>query len=245
MSVYRLFMTVFFLSGLISAVALSECTAIGYVGVPDPASFATVSPNADTGVAYVVMQPKFPCCGVIEEWNAYFSVAGTITFDIWRGAIGGLKLVGSMEFTAAAKNTEITMNVPTGSQYTVLPGDYIGWYTRDKGMIAYKPEPVSIATQVMHFMLRPSYMAIGDTLDWTSATTESANTYAIRARYGVNRDPNFVNLDAEIKVTPPVAIGTIIYTVSATDHDISDTTITPLTYLMTNSSNYFSFDTTT
>ncbi|KAL3872781.1 hypothetical protein ACJMK2_035982, partial [Sinanodonta woodiana] len=197
------------------------------------------------GVTYVVMQPTFLCCGIIEEWHAYIKESGTITFDLWRGATGGLKLVGTMEYTAAAANTEITFSVPTGSRYTVLPNDYIGWYTRGKEMIAYKPEPVSIATQAKYFMLRPRNIAIGETLDWSSATTVSANTYAIRARYGVNSYPNFVNLDAEIRVIPPVTIGSTVYTVSATDPDISDTTITQLIYGMTTSSSYFSFDNTT
>ncbi|KAL3872782.1 hypothetical protein ACJMK2_035983, partial [Sinanodonta woodiana] len=220
------------------------CNAIRYVGVPDPASFANES-SVGIGVAYVVMQPVFRCCGVIEEWHAYISASGTITFDLWRDAPGGLKLVGTMEYTAAAANAEITFNVPSGSKYTVLPNDYIGWYTRGKEMIAYKPETVSIAPQAKYFMLRPKNMAIGETLDWSSASPVSSNTYAIRAQYGVNNYPNFVNLDAEIRVIPPVTIGTTVYTVSATDPDISDTTITQLTYGMSNASTYFSFDNTT
>ncbi|KAK3597381.1 hypothetical protein CHS0354_034624 [Potamilus streckersoni] len=55
--------------------------------------------------AYLINDPDtvFPCCGVIEEWQAYVKHTGTIKFDIWRSTDGiNFKLVGSNEYTSVA-----------------------------------------------------------------------------------------------------------------------------------------------
>ncbi|KAL3874012.1 hypothetical protein ACJMK2_037081, partial [Sinanodonta woodiana] len=197
--------------------------------------------------AYLINDPDtaFPCCGVIEEWEAYVMHTGTIKFDIWRSTDGiNYKLVGSNELSVATVG-EVVYNVPTGAQYTVYPNDYIGWYTPLEEMMAYNPNISGEATDVKFFKLRPSYFPVGLSLSWSTAVSQSGNTYLLRARYGVNEPPTFLNLDAQITVYPPKPIGTVIYTLSATDPDISDTTITQLTYRMITGNGFFSFNPTT
>ncbi|KAL3872783.1 hypothetical protein ACJMK2_035984 [Sinanodonta woodiana] len=82
-------------------------------------------------------------------------------------------------------------------------------------------------------------------IDSNTAATDNTSVYAIRARYGINAAPRFLNLDADITVSPPIPIGKLIYTVYATDDDISDTTITQLMYNCSTKSNYFTFNNTT
>ncbi|KAK3597375.1 hypothetical protein CHS0354_034618 [Potamilus streckersoni] len=231
----------------------SVCTAVGHIGVSNPKSYGTLPWTADvsgydTDTAYLINDPDtvFPCCGVIEEWDAYVEGTGTIKFDIWRSTDGiNFKLVGSNELSPVSQPGEVVYNVPLGAQYTVLPGDYIGWYTPLKEMMAYTPNITGEATNVLFFKLRPSSFSVGLSLDWSMAESQSGFTYLIRARYGVNEPPTFVNLDAEIRVYPPIPIGTVIYTINATDPDISDTTITQLKYRMISGNGFFSFNPTT
>ncbi|KAK3597380.1 hypothetical protein CHS0354_034623 [Potamilus streckersoni] len=112
-------------------------------------------------------------------------------------------------------------------------------------MIAYTPGYTGEATDVQFFKLRPSSMLLSQGLSWSTAASQPNNTYAIRARYGINEPPTFVNLDAQIQVVPPQLVGTVIYTINATDPDISDTTVTDLTYRMTSANGLFSFNPTT
>ncbi|KAK3597376.1 hypothetical protein CHS0354_034619 [Potamilus streckersoni] len=227
----------------------SVCKAVGHIGVSKPESYGmqkwTDVSGHDTDTAYLINDPDtvFPCCGVIEEWDAYVKVNGTIKFDIWRSTDGiSFKLVGSNELSPVTEPGEVGYNVPSGAQYTVLPGDHIGWYTPLKEMMAYTPNITGEATDVLFFKLRPRLFSVGLSLDWSMAESQSSYIYLIRARYGVTEPPMFENLDAQITVYPPIAIGTVIYTIDATDPDISDTTITQLKYRMISGSGFFSFN---
>ncbi|KAK3597372.1 hypothetical protein CHS0354_034615 [Potamilus streckersoni] len=231
------------------AVPFKVCAAVGHIGVPnvkfygDKTSIEVSGDNTDT--AYLINDPDtvFPCCGIIEEWDAYVTNIGEIIFDIWRSTDStNFKLVGSNKFSPVTKKGEVVYNVPPGAQYTVLPGDYIGWYAPFKEMMAYTNEITGEATNVLFFKLRPSSFTEGLSLDWSMAESESGFTYLIRARYGVNRPPTFLNLDDAVEVYPPIPIGTVVYTIDATDPDISDT---QLTYRMISGNGFFSFNPTT
>ncbi|KAL3874013.1 hypothetical protein ACJMK2_037082 [Sinanodonta woodiana] len=184
------------------------------------------------------------CCGVIKVWTAYFKRNGTIHFDIWRPTGTNFKLVGTYEFATVTSDGLERWIVD--EKYTVYPGDYIGWFTPMKEMVAYINENASgKAKSVIFFTLRPSSLPLGQGLSWSKAETQSSKTYAIKAEYAANQKPYFVNLDARIQVVPHTAIGTVLYTISATDPDVSDTTITQLSYNMTSQSQLFSFDPST
>ncbi|KAK3592243.1 hypothetical protein CHS0354_003759 [Potamilus streckersoni] len=232
--------------GVSSTAPFMDCTAIGYIGMKYPKDIGNQPLGADRGKNYLLVDPDktFPCCGVIEEWDAYIEQAGTIVFEIWRPSSGNkFQRVGSNNVTVAGKG-EIPLTVQTGARHTVYPGDCIGWYTETHDMVAYKLGNGGEATTVKYFMQSQTPSESDMILDWTSAKTENKYTYAIRARYGVNGAPRFLNLDADIKVTPPIDIGYAIYTVNATDDDISDITITQLIYNCITKSSYFSFNNT-
>ncbi|KAL3864919.1 hypothetical protein ACJMK2_006565 [Sinanodonta woodiana] len=211
----------------------------------------------DLEIVYVIEDPV-PCCGVINRWEAYVLHNGTIYLDIWRPNNGTLELVGTHRLTTA--DSVGSVNVSVGVQYTVNTGDYIGWYSPLEEMVAYIPGNLTTeARRVTVFRLLESLHNLGVGLNWAMNMSQSTNTYAIKAIYGRNTAPMFVNLNYQIEIFPklvnsrviytinatdskPISNGTIIYTINATDPDISDTTITQLTYQMISSTELFSFD---
>ncbi|KAK3591579.1 hypothetical protein CHS0354_013743 [Potamilus streckersoni] len=222
----------------------NACIGVNTIGEADETLNASPVSETDTGTAYLIAQPAFNCCGVVKLWKAYIKHNGTIKFDIWRSLSDGInfRLVGTHEFRiVVSSDSLLTLSIPPAAQYTVYPGDNIGWYTPVKEMIAYT---VNSSSQVKSCISRPSSHPLGSVLNWSTAS-RTINTYAIGAQYDVNSAPMFVNLDAYIQVVPPIAIGTVIYTISATDPDVSDTSITQLTYSNTSGNGLFSFDSTT
>ncbi|KAK3597371.1 hypothetical protein CHS0354_034614 [Potamilus streckersoni] len=209
----------------------SEFTGVSNPTVIGKDKYSEVS--GDTDVAYMLDDPV-TCCGVIKGWTAYFKHNGTIHFDIWRPTLGkDFKLVGTYEFTTGTSDGQDYMTIV--DKYTVYPGDYIGWYTPLKEMVAYiNGNSSGEAKSVKFFKLRPSSLFLGQELSWFKAVSLSSKTYAIKAEYAANKSPQFVNLDANIQVVPHTAIGTVLYSITASDPDISDTTITQLIYNMTN-----------
>ncbi|KAK3591629.1 hypothetical protein CHS0354_013813 [Potamilus streckersoni] len=168
-------------------------------------------------------------------------------FEVWRSTSGSAyKLAGSNEIVAYDTDMLITLNVPSGAQTTVYPGDYIGWYTEYGEMVAFTegsgPEP----DDIKNTDLRPSPTTFtpGMNLDWSSASAHQNRNYGIRATIDANSPPFFTNLNSFMIAQPTWAVGYLVYTVSASDPNPSDTTITQLTITM-NTDSYFSFDTIT
>ncbi|KAK3589454.1 hypothetical protein CHS0354_020792, partial [Potamilus streckersoni] len=240
----------------------ASCTG-KYTGVSNPTAIGTnntskVSGN-DTEMVYVIEAPV-PCCGVISGWEVYVMRNGTIQFVIWRSTNGTLILVGNHTLTTA--NAAGTVNVSVDVQYTVNTGDHVGWYSPMEEMVAYiSGNSTAEASRVTVFkLLSPQDLGLG--LNWSTNISQSTNTYAIKAIYGRNRTPTFVNLDYQIEIFPRIvngsviytikatdsnriSNGTLVYTINATDPDISDTTTTKLTYTMISQTELFSFDPTT
>ncbi|KAL3847207.1 hypothetical protein ACJMK2_018129 [Sinanodonta woodiana] len=84
----------------------------------------------------------------------------------------------------------------------------------------------------------------GMNLDWSSAAAYQNRNYGIRATIDANSSPFFTNLNFLMLAQPTWPVGNLVYTVSASDPNPSDTTITQLKIDM-NTDSYFSFDTTT
>ncbi|KAL3874390.1 hypothetical protein ACJMK2_037416, partial [Sinanodonta woodiana] len=191
---------------------------------------------------------QFPCCGIVKQWQAFIKQnTGTVLFEVWRSTSGtAYKLAGSNEFVALTTDLLITLNVASGAQITVYPGDYIGWYTEIDEMVAYTAGTGPEADNIKYTDLRPSPTAFtpGMNLDWSSAAAYQNRNYGIRATIDANSPPFFTNLNFFMLAQATWAVGKLVYTVSASDPNPSDTTITQLTITMTTDS-YFSFDTTT
>ncbi|KAL3874373.1 hypothetical protein ACJMK2_037399, partial [Sinanodonta woodiana] len=191
---------------------------------------------------------QFPCCGVVKQWQAFIKQnTGTVLFEVWRSTTGSAyKLAGSNEYVALTTDLLITLNVASGAEITVYPGDYIGWYTDNVEMVAYRAGSGSAADNIKYIDLRlgPTAFTPGMNLDWSSAAAYQNRNYGIRATIDANSPPFFTNLNFFMLVQPTWPVGNLVYTVSASDPNPSDTTITQLTITM-NTDNYFSFDTTT
>ncbi|KAK3583305.1 hypothetical protein CHS0354_038915 [Potamilus streckersoni] len=228
---------------------VTKCTAVDFIGQDQPNLYNS-SIDTSTGFAYLAADSvyQFPCCGIVKQWQAFIKQnTGTMLFEVWRSTSGtAYKLAGSNEFVASVTDMLITLNVPSGAQMTVYPDDYIGWYTSNREMVAYTEGTGPEADNIKYTNLRPSPTAFtpGMNLDWSSASAYQNRNYGIRATIDANSPPFFTNLNFFMLAQPTWAVGYLVYTVSASDPNPSDTTITQLTITM-NTDSYFSFDTTT
>ncbi|KAL3872815.1 hypothetical protein ACJMK2_036014 [Sinanodonta woodiana] len=225
------------------------CTAVDYIGKNQPYLYNSTI-DGTRGYAFLAADSEYqsPCCGIVKQWQAFIKQnTGTVLFEVWRSTSGtAYKLAGSNEFVASSTDMLITLNVPSGAQITVYPGDYIGWYTEDREMVAYMAGTGPEADNIKFTDLRPSPTAFtpGMNLDWSSASAYQNRNYGIRATTAANSPPFFTNLNYFMIAQPTWALGTLVYTVSASDPNPADSTITQLTMTM-NTNSYFSFDTAT
>ncbi|KAL3874378.1 hypothetical protein ACJMK2_037404 [Sinanodonta woodiana] len=229
--------------------AVTKCTAVDFIGKTQPYLYNSTI-DGTIGYAFLAADSvyQFPCCGVVKQWQAFIKQhTGTVLFEVWRSTSGSAyKLAGSNEFVALTTNMLIALNVASGAQITVYPGDYIGWYTDNNEMVAYTAGTGPEADNIKYTDLRsqPTAITPGTNLDWSSAASFQNRNYGIRATIDANSPPFFTNLNFFMLAQATWPVGNLVYTVSASDPNPSDTTITQLTITM-NTDSYFSFDTTT
>ncbi|KAK3576699.1 hypothetical protein CHS0354_024311 [Potamilus streckersoni] len=214
----------------------------GYKGENDPQS-KNNHVDSITGLSYQMTssQYTFDCCGVIDQWQAYLGNNGTIIYQVWRLTSGTTyKLVGENSYTATSR-AELTATIPTGQQITVLPGDYIGWWTSGVDLVYYK---LGSGEENGNLYQTTTDLSVGATLNWTSSsvTTRNDRSYAIGADYAANSAPNFTNLPATVSITNAKTAGYLLHTLSFTDSNPYDVSGLAVTRQTTNT--YFSFDAT-
>ncbi|KAK3601988.1 hypothetical protein CHS0354_013694, partial [Potamilus streckersoni] len=160
------------------------------------------------------------CCGVVERWRFTAGNTGQINLQIWQPlkAADKLKLIGQNIFDVQNTEKDKTVTFDIGNskeRIAIRSGDYIGWYTEGRDIVAYKEEQRGKTKSIS-----VKDFKVGEVVDFVSARVVDNRTYTIDIKASPGHNPSFIGLPTTIEISMDITVGKAVCKVEASDPDM-------------------------